>query len=151
MSYLPRNDGDHHGPPGSTGAPTHGHVHGLIDTTIASTDRGLWAVKWSFIGLMLTALLQTVVVAVSGSVALLADTIHNIADAATAIPLAIAFTLARRRPSRRFPYGLGRVEDLAGIAIVATILASAIAVAWESVARLLRPPPIEMLWASRDA
>lgn len=147
MSDPHRNDGDDQGAPGSTGAHAHGHVHGLIDPTIASTDCGLWAVKWSFIGLMLTALLQAAVVAVSGSVALLADTIHNVSDAATAIPLAIAFTLARRQPSRRFPYGLCRVEDLAGIAIVAAILASAIVAAWESVARLLRPQPIEMLWA----
>src|SRR5438270_170362 len=86
----------------------HGHVHGVVDPSIVSTTRGLWALKWSFAGLMVTALIQIVVVMISGSVALLADTIHNFADAATAIPLAVAFWLARRPPSRRFPYGLGR-------------------------------------------
>src|SRR5262249_40156688 len=75
-------------------------------------------------------------------VALLADTIHNFADAATAIPLGIAFWLARRPPSRRFPYGLGRVEDFAGLAIVAVILLSAAVAAYESLHRLLHPQPI---------
>src|SRR4026208_1254839 len=73
----------------------HGHTHGVIDPSIASTSRGLWALKWSFIGLMVTALLQVVVVIVSDSVALLADTIHNFADAATAVPLGIAFMPVR--------------------------------------------------------
>jgi len=93
----------------------HGHTHGVVDPSIASTTRGLWALKWSFIGLMITALLQVVVVVLSDSVALLADTIHNFADAATAIPLGIAFLLIRRGVTRRFTYGLGRVEDLAGL------------------------------------
>src|SRR4026207_1452237 len=92
----------------------HGHTHGVIDPSIASTTRGLWALKWSFIGLMITALLQVVVVILSDSVALLADTIHNFADAATAVPLGIAFMLVRRGATRRFSYGLGRVEDPAG-------------------------------------
>jgi hypothetical protein len=95
-----------------------GHTHGVIDATIATTERGIWAIKWSFIILAITAALQVVVVAISGSVALLADTIHNFADAATAIPLWIAFVLARRKPTATFPYGLGRVEDLAGVTIV---------------------------------
>src|SRR5215510_3102677 len=89
----------------------HAHVHGPIDPSIVSSERGLWAVKWSFIGLMFTSLLQVVVVILSGSVALLADTIHNIADATTAIPLGIAFLFARRPPSRRFTFGYGRIED----------------------------------------
>src|SRR5438445_12087578 len=100
----------------------HSHSHGIIDPAIASTDRGMWALKWSFLGLLATALLQLGVVVISGSVALLADTIHNFADAATAIPLAIAFAFARVKPSRRFPYGYGRVEDLAGVLIVLTML-----------------------------
>src|SRR3989442_11160689 len=103
----------------------HGHTHGVVDPAVVSSAPGLWALKWSFVGLMATALLQLAVVTLSGSVALLADTIHNFADAATAIPLGIAFLLQRRPPSRRFTYGLGRVEDLAGLAIVATIFASA--------------------------
>jgi cation diffusion facilitator family transporter len=80
-------------------------------------------------------------------VALLADTIHNFGDAATAIPLWVAFTLARRKPSRRFTYGYGRVEDLAGVAIVLTILFSAIVAGYESVNRLLHPRSVEYLWA----
>jgi cation diffusion facilitator family transporter len=119
----------------------------VVDPAIASTARGVWALKWSFVGLVATALLQLGVVAVSGSVALLADTIHNFADAGTAVPLAIAFALARLRPTRRFPYGLGRIEDLAGVAIVVTILASALVAASEAGLRLLRPHPVGHLWA----
>src|SRR5215470_14223564 len=78
----------------------HGHQHGVIDPAIADTHRGMWALAWSFVGLLATALLQLVVVLLSGSVALFADMLHNFADAATAIPLAIAFALARLPPSR---------------------------------------------------
>src|SRR5215211_5943281 len=85
----------------------HGHTHGAVDPSIATSERGLWAVKWSFVALFVTALLQLVVVLLSGSVALLSDTIHNFGDAATAIPLGIAFALARLGTSRRFPYGYG--------------------------------------------
>jgi cation diffusion facilitator family transporter len=104
-------------------------------------------VKWSFIGLLITALIQVVVVAISGSVALLADTIHNFADAATAIPLAIAFLFARKPPSRRFTFGYGRVEDLAGLAVVLTILFSAIVAGYESINRVIHPQAISHLWA----
>jgi cation diffusion facilitator family transporter len=96
---------------------------------------------------MVTALLQVVVVWLSGSVALLADTIHNFGDAATAIPLWIAFACARLRPTRRFPYGYGRVEDLAGIVVVLTILFSALVAGYEAVQRLLHPQPIAYLGA----
>ena len=92
------HDNEHHGEHAHHG---HGHTHGLVDPSIASTDRGLWALKWSFVGLMATAAIQVVVVVLSGSVGLLADTIHNFADAATAIPLGFAFWLARRGRSRR--------------------------------------------------
>jgi cation diffusion facilitator family transporter len=125
----------------------HGHRHGVVDPSIATTDRGLWAVKWSFIGLAATAAIQLFVVVISGSVALLADTIHNLGDAATAIPLAIAFWFARKKPNERFTFGYGRVEDLAGLAIVITILASAIIAGYESVQRFLHPQPISHLWA----
>jgi cation diffusion facilitator family transporter len=125
----------------------HGHGHGIVDPSITTSDRGLWAVKWSFVGLAATALLQLFVVFVSGSVALLADTIHNFGDAATAIPLAIAFWFARKRPSERFTFGYGRVEDLAGVTIVLVILASAIIAGYESVQRLLNPQDISHLWA----
>src|SRR4051794_207121 len=91
------------------GAGAHGHTHGVIDPSISTTARGIWAFKWSFIILAVTAALQLVVVFASGSVALLADTIHNLGDAATAIPLWIAFVLARRKPTATFTYGYGRV------------------------------------------
>lgn len=125
----------------------HGHTHGVVDPTIATTQRGIWAVKWSFVLLAITAAAQLAVVALSGSVALLADTIHNIADAATAIPLWIAFVLARRRPSARFTYGYGRVEDLAGVAVVLIILSSAIVSGWQAVDRLIHPQAIAYLGA----
>ncbi|PYN28105.1 MAG: cation transporter [Candidatus Rokuibacteriota bacterium] len=111
----------------------------------------MWALKWSFLGLLATALLQLGVVVISGSVALLADTIHNFADAATAIPLAIAFAFARVKPSRRFPYGYGRVEDLAGVLIVLTMLVTVLIAGYESVLRLLRPQPVGHLWAVAGA
>ena len=91
---------------------SHGHTHGVIDPTIATTQRGIWAIKWSFVILALTAMLQILVVLVSGSVALLADTIHNFADATTAIPLWIAFLLARRKPTDTFTYGYGGSKTL---------------------------------------
>ncbi|CDX61846.1 putative transmembrane efflux protein [Mesorhizobium plurifarium] len=130
---------------GRHGHGPHGHTHGVIDATIATTDRGIWAIKWSFVILAITAALQIVVVMASGSVALLADTIHNIADATTAIPLWIAFVLVRRKPTRTFTYGLGRVEDLAGIVIVLIILASALVAGYEAVNRLFNPQPVQFL------
>src|SRR3954452_14782447 len=87
------------------GAASHGHSHGVVDPSIVTTDRGIWAIKWSFAILAVTAMLQLVVVFASGSVALLADTIHNVGDATTAIPLWIAFTLLRRPPTKTFNYG----------------------------------------------
>ncbi len=117
----------------------HGHSHGAIDPTIATTERGVWAVKWSFVGLCITALLQVWVVWLSGGVALLADTIHNFGDAATALPLGVAFLLARRAASRRFTYGYGRAEDLAGAIIIALILFSAVVTGYQSVDHLLHP------------
>lgn len=138
--------GDHHADTGKR-LSAHAHAHGLVDPSIATTARGIWALKWSFAGLLVTALLQVVVVWLSGSVALLADTIHNFGDAATAIPLWIAFAFARLRPTRRFPYGYGRVEDLAGVVVVLTILFSAIVAGYEAVQRLLQPQPIGYLWA----
>ena len=116
-----------------------------MDPTIATTDRGIFAVKWSFVILAITAALQIAVVAVSGSVALLADTIHNVGDATTAIPLWVAFVLARRKPTRTFTYGYGRVEDLAGILIVVIILISALVAGYEAIDRFFHPQPIQFL------
>ncbi|OJY28851.1 MAG: cobalt transporter [Rhodobacterales bacterium 65-51] len=123
----------------------HGHTHGVIDPMIATTSRGIWAIKWSFVLLALTAAAQLVIVFLSGSVALLADTIHNVGDAVTAIPLWVAFLLARRKPSRTFTYGLGRVEDIAGLFIVAIILFSALVAGYQSINRLINPEPISHL------
>jgi cation diffusion facilitator family transporter len=126
---------------------SHSHTHGVVDPELLSTDRGLSAVKWSFVGLTLTALFQIIVVWVSGSISLLADTIHNFGDAATAVPLGFAFLLSRRKPNKHFTYGYGRAEDLAGMLIVFLILLSAAIAAYESVSRLLSPQPISFLWA----
>lgn len=125
----------------------HDHIHGVIDPTLTTTARGIWAVKVSFIGLMLTAIMQVVIVYFTGSVALLADTVHNFGDATTAIPLWIAFRLARRKPSKRFTYGYGRVEDLAGTIIVLIILVSAIVSGYQSIARFINPQGVQYLGA----
>src|SRR5262245_9602627 len=128
-------------------AHAHAHSHGIVDPSLATSSRGLWAVKWSFIGLIATALIQLIVVLISGSVALLADTIHNFADAGTAIPRAIAFWLARKQPSGSFTFGYGRVEDLAGSAVVLSILLVAAFIGYESIQRLLHPQEVAHLWA----
>src|SRR6266508_3787044 len=82
---------------------------------------------------------------VSGSVALLADTIHNVSDCLTAIPLWVAFVIGRRPPTKRYSYGFERAEDLAGLFIVVVIAAAAVLVAWEASVRLMHPRPIDNL------
>ena len=129
------------------GAGGHGHTHGVVDSSILTSERGIWAIRWSFLVLFFTALIQIYVYYRSSSVGLLADTIHNFSDAATAIPLWIAFTLSRRRPSHRFPYGLGRVEDLAGVTIVFVILFSAVAAGYQSIQRFFHPVLLSHLYA----
>src|SRR5262249_2572379 len=123
----------------------HGHTHGVVDPSITATARGIWAIKWSFVLLAVTAALQLAVVFASGSVALLADTIHNVGDAGTAIPLWIAFALARRPPSKTFTYGFGRVEDLAGLAMLLIILFSALVAGYEAIDRFFHPQAIAFL------
>jgi cation diffusion facilitator family transporter len=118
-----------------------------VDSALLTSRRGIWAVKWSIAGLGATALVQAVVVAITGSAALLADTIHNIGDAATALPLWAAFRLGTRPPTNRFTYGYGRFEDLAGVAIVMVILASAAAAGYTSIQRLIHPQLVTHLWA----
>jgi cation diffusion facilitator family transporter len=113
-----------------------------VDSALEASAEGIRAVKISLMVLLLTALAQAVVVVVTGSVALLADTIHNFSDALTAVPLWIAFVLGRRAASRRYTYGYGRAEDLAGVFIVAMITLSAILAGYESIRRLLEPQPI---------
>jgi len=126
----------------------HPHSHDAadsVDSALESSARGIRAVKISLVALGITAVLQLLVVAVSGSVALLADSIHNVADALTAVPLWIAFVLGRRAATRRYTYGYGRAEDLAGLFIVTMIAGSAVLAAVESIRRLLDPAPVQHL------
>jgi cation diffusion facilitator family transporter len=126
----------------------HPHSHDAadsVDSALESSAQGIRAVKISLVGLAITAVLQLLVVAVSGSVALLADTIHNFSDALTAVPLWIAFVLGRRSANRRYTYGYGRAEDLAGLFVIVMIAASAVIAAVEAIRRLLNPAPVEHL------
>ena len=116
-----------------------------IDNALEASKEGVRALKISLVILLVTTVLQAIVVAFSGSVALLADTIHNFSDALTAVPLWIAFLLGRRVATRRYTYGFGRAEDLAGLFIVVVIALSAILAAWQSIDRLLNPQPITNL------
>ena len=117
-----------------------------IDSALEASKEGVRALKISLVILLVTTGLQLAVVAISGSVALLADTIHNFSDALTAVPLWIAFILGRRVATRRYTYGFGRAEDLAGLFIVLVVAASAIVAAWQSIDRLINPQPLHNLW-----
>jgi cation diffusion facilitator family transporter len=142
--------GDHHG---------HGLGHRLrhlvtphshdsadkVDRALEASRDGLRALWISLAGLGVTAALQALIVAVSGSVALLGDTVHNLADALTAVPLGVAFWLGRRAATRAYTYGFGRAEDLAGIVIVLVIAASSVTAAWLAADRLLDPRPMTHL------
>ncbi len=114
-----------------------------IDGALESSAAGIRAVKISLLALGATALAQLLIVAVSGSVALLADTIHNFSDALTAVPLWIAFVLGRHAATRRYTYGFGRAEDLTGLFVVAMIALSAAIAGIESIRRLINPIEIE--------
>ena len=125
-----------------------GHSHDSsdsVDDALAASEEGIRALKISLVALTVTALLQAVVVAFSGSVALLADTIHNFGDALTALPLWVAFALARRPANRAYTYGYGRAEDLAGVAIVGLILFSACVAGYQSVTRLINGSEVSNL------
>ncbi|WP_022909021.1 cation diffusion facilitator family transporter [Aestuariimicrobium kwangyangense] len=113
-----------------------------IDDALTATGAGVRALKISLVIMLATAFAQAVIVAMSGSVALLADTIHNFSDALTAVPLWIAFVLSRRAATKRFTYGYNRAEDLAGLFIVAMIAFSAVVAAWEAVGRIINPAPM---------
>lgn len=120
----------------------HPHTHDAgdsVDTALAASAEGMRALKVSLGLLAATAGVQLVILIVSGSVALLADTIHNFADALTAVPLGVAFWLGRRPPTRRYTYGYDRSEDLAGIFVVMTVAASAIVAGYEAIDRLVHP------------
>ena len=116
-----------------------------IDEALEASSQGIRAVKVSLLGLGATALFQLVIVLISGSVALLADTVHNFSDALTAVPLWIAFLLGRRKATRTYTFGFGRAEDLAGLFIVAMIALSAVVAAVESVRRFFEPQPVHNL------
>lgn len=118
-----------------------------VDSELEASARGMRALWVSLVGLGVTALVQAVVFVFTGSAALLSDTLHNVGDAMTAVPLAIAFRLSRRPATRRYTYGFGRAEDLAGIAIVLVIGASALAAAYASVRRLVSGGHPSHLWA----
>jgi cation diffusion facilitator family transporter len=116
-----------------------------VDSALESSAIGIRAVKISLIALGITALVQVAIVVISGSVALAADTIHNFSDALTAVPLWVAFSLSTRAATRRFTYGFGRVEDVAGLFVVATITLSSLVAGYESVRRLFHPVAIQNL------
>ncbi|MFF4697999.1 cation diffusion facilitator family transporter [Streptomyces chattanoogensis] len=118
-----------------------------VDPAMETSREGMRTLWISLAVLGLTTVVQAVVVAWSGSVALLGDTVHNGADALTAVPLGIAFLLGRRAADRRYTYGYGRAEDLAGIAIVLTVAASAVVAAWQAVDRLVHPRDVSHLGA----
>jgi cation diffusion facilitator family transporter len=122
----------------------HNHDPAESIDSVTANRAGMRALAVSLGGLGVTALLQVVVVALSGSVALLADTVHNFSDALTALPLGFAFWLGRRAPNRRYTYGYGRAEDLAGIFIVAMIALSAGVAAWQAIDRLINPQTIQL-------
>ena len=149
--HDPHHDHDHAPATGILGRLRHlvtPHSHDAavaMDSELESSRRGMRALLLSFLALMVTALLQLVVYAFSGSVALLVDTIHNFADALTALPIAVAFTLGRRAATRRYTYGYGRSEDLAGIVVVLFIAASAGFAAYEAIRRLADPRELDNL------
>ncbi|MGN9803062.1 cation diffusion facilitator family transporter [Micromonospora sp. L32] len=149
----PHDHGHHHG--GRLAAWWHRLTHAVVphshdsrakvDPALESSREGLRALWISLVGLGITAIAQAVIVVLSGSVALLGDTLHNVADALTAVPLGIAFLLGRRAATRAYTYGYGRAEDIAGIIIVAVIAASAVAAAWTAITRLLHPAEVTHL------
>jgi cation diffusion facilitator family transporter len=145
-------DHDHQHPTGmkrfvlSLFSPHSHDAAGSVDSALEASADGIRAVKISLVALAVTAFAQLIVVLITGSVALLADTIHNFSDALTAIPLWIAFVLSRRAANRRYTYGYGRAEDLAGVFIVLMIALSSMLAAYESIRRLIDPQPISHAW-----
>lgn len=125
------------------------HTHDAadsIDDALEASAAGVRALKISLFVLLGTTVLQFLLVLITGSVALLADTIHNFSDALTALPLWIAFALGRRAVTRRYTFGYGRAEDLAGLFIVAVVALSAIVAGWEAISRFAHPQNVENAW-----
>jgi cation diffusion facilitator family transporter len=149
----------HHGGHGHDHA--HAHAHGIrgmvaqvfvphshdaadsVDTALETSAIGIRAVKVSLVGLGATAIVQVVIAVISGSIALTADTIHNFSDALTAVPLWVAFALGTRPATRRYTYGYGRAEDIAGVFVIGMIALSALVAGYEAVLRLIHPVAIE--------
>ena len=117
-----------------------------IDDALEADSAGRRALLISLGGLGATAAIQATVVVISGSVALLGDTLHNVADALTAVPLLVAFTLARRPPTKRYTYGYGRAEDLGGLFVIAMIALSSALACYVAIARLIHPHSVSHLW-----
>lgn len=157
-------DGHEHGDGGHGhhGHGEHGHAHGTglfgwlqdkfahshsiadkTDAAMESNERGIQTLKTTLIIMGLTAFFQMIIVFASGSVALMADMIHNFADATTSLPLWVAFALARRGANRHFTYGFGKVEDVAGVLIVGIIFFSAAVAGYESLMKIIHPEPME--------
>ncbi len=131
-----------------------GHSHDTadqIDDALEADSAGRRALVISLVGLAVTALIQGLVVLLSGSIALLGDTLHNVADALTAVPLLIAFTLVRRPPNNRYTYGYGRAEDIGGLFVIAMMVLSSVLAGYEAISRLIHPQPVTHLWAVAGA
>ncbi len=131
-----------------------GHSHDTadqIDDALEADSAGRRALVMSLVGLAVTAAIQALVVVLSGSIALLGDTLHNVADALTAVPLLIAFTLVRRPPNKRYTYGYGRAEDIGGLFVIAMMVLSSVLAGDEAVSRLIHPQPVSHLWAVAGA
>ncbi len=127
-----------------------GHSHDSadqVDEALEADADGRRALWLSLLGLAATAAVQAGVAVLSGSVALLGDSLHNVADALTAVPLLVAFRLARRPPTKRYTYGYGRAEDLGGVFVIAMIALSSALAAYEAIDRLLHPRDVTHLWA----
>jgi cation diffusion facilitator family transporter len=134
-----------HGASEVFGAHSHDSADQVDETLEADAD-GRRALLLSLLILAATAAIQAAVVVLSGSVALLGDTLHNVADALTAVPLLIAFRLARRPPTKRYTYGYGRAEDLGGLFVIAMITLSSVLAAWVAIGRLVHPHTVTHLW-----
>src|SRR5665213_1226926 len=131
-----------------------GHSHDAadqIDDALEADSAGRRALLISLVGLGLTAGVQAIVVVLSGSVALLGDTLHNVADALTAVPLLGAFALARRPATKRYTYGYGRAEDLGGLFVIAMIALSSALACYEAITRLIHPHTVTHQWAAAGA
>ena len=129
----------------------HSHIHAR-DRAYLDNEEGIRTVWLALAVLTITSIIQIVIVMWSGSVALFADTVHNIGDGLNSIPLLIAFYLARRAATRRYPYGFGKAEDVAGVFIVLSIAFSAGVIFWESFQKLINPQPLANLgWLAAAA